>query len=116
MNKTGLFLLALSISPCAFSQAAPATAPAPSPERVITLGNAVTALDGAWKFSPGDSPLVNGSPVWAQPGFDDAHWASMDLTPKDGAVDLEFGTTGFVPGWTKPGIPTSKAMRGTGSG
>jgi hypothetical protein len=75
------------------------------PAQVVTLGNSAVALTGPWKSSPGDSPWVNGSPVWAQPGFDDAHWATMDLTPKAGSVDLIFGTAGFVPGWTARGYP-----------
>jgi hypothetical protein len=80
------------------------TAAAPAAE-VITLGNSVAALTGAWKFEPGDSPRVNGEPVWAQPGFDDSKWAAMDLTPKAGSVDPAYGTPGFVPGWTMQGFP-----------
>jgi hypothetical protein len=72
---------------------------------IVTLGNSAVALTGPWKFSPGDSPWVNGSPVRAQPGFDDAHWATMDLTPQAGSVDLNNGTAGFVPGWTQRGYP-----------
>jgi hypothetical protein len=116
MKKIGLLLLAVLpiSSPFAFAQTAtnPATASAsPSanaaqvPARVITLGNSVVALDGNWKFQPGDSPWVNGAPEWAQPGYDDSHWAAMDMTPKAGTVNLITGTTGFVPGWTKRGYP-----------
>jgi hypothetical protein len=76
-----------------------------SPVQIVTLGNSAVAITGPWKFSPGDSPWVNGSPVWAQPGFDDAHWATMDLAPKAGSVDLSSGTAGFVPGWTARGYP-----------
>ncbi|MGC2161404.1 MAG: PP2C family protein-serine/threonine phosphatase [Silvibacterium sp.] len=76
-----------------------------APAQVITLGGSVAPLTGPWKFSPGDSPWVNGSPVWAQPGFDDSKWAVMDMTPKPGAVDMQFGTKGFVPGWTTKGFP-----------
>jgi hypothetical protein len=39
------------------------------PAQVVTLGNSAVALTGPWKFSPGDSTWVNGSPVWALPGF-----------------------------------------------
>jgi hypothetical protein len=118
MKKMGLLLLAmLPISPSAFAQSLPAfaqstpahaVAPAPAAAasvRVITLGNSVVALDGEWKFEPGDSPWVNGAPVWAQPGFDDSRWAAMDMTPKMGAVDLLTGTSGYVPGWTRRGYP-----------
>ncbi|HEX4581592.1 MAG TPA: hypothetical protein VH139_06005 [Acidobacteriaceae bacterium] len=69
-----------------------------APAQVVTLGNSAVALTGPWKFSPGDSPWIGGSPVWAQPGFDDAHWATMDLAPKAGSVDLVNGIAGFVPG------------------
>jgi Stage II sporulation protein E (SpoIIE) len=109
MRKMGLLLLiALSVSPLAISQthSQPFSAHAAAPAaRIVTLGNSVVALDGEWKFHPGDSLWVNGAPEWAQPGYDDSKWAAMDLTPKAGSVDLETGTSGFVPGWTKQGYP-----------
>jgi hypothetical protein len=113
MKKIGLLLLVLlPVSPFAFSQTTSLTAPAPvnaasalGLARAITLGNSVIALDGVWKFQPGDSPWVNGAPEWAQPGYDDSKWAAMDLTPKASAVDLQFGTKGFLPGWTQKGYP-----------
>src|SRR3954447_26099267 len=95
-----LALLWVSSSLAAWAQAAPA-----APAQVVTLGNSAVALTGPWKFSPGDSPWVNGSPVWAQPGFDDAHWATMDLAPKAGSISLVEGTAGFVAGWTARGYP-----------
>jgi len=117
MRKLGLVLLVvLPICPLAFSQAVTTAAQSPattssgqtSPQtsiQTITLGNAAVALTGPWKFQPGDSPVVNGSPVWAQPQFDDAHWAPMSLAPKAGSVDLLLGTSGYVPGWTRKGYP-----------
>jgi hypothetical protein len=107
MRKIGLVFLFAFLSAPQFSHAQPHAAPASSAVRaqVITLGNSAVALTGPWKFSPGDSPWVNGSPVWAQPGFDDAHWAPVDLTPKTGSVDLSVGIAGFVPGWTARGYP-----------
>jgi hypothetical protein len=109
MRKIGLLLfVAISLCPLLYSQATIGSAQAieavPN-ARVITLGNSVVALDDDWKFQPGDSPWVNGSPLWAQPDYDDSHWAAMDLTPKAGSVDLMIGTSGFVPGWTKRGYP-----------
>ena len=95
-----LLLALLSVSSSFVARAQPAV-----PAQVVTVGKSAVALTGPWKFSPGDSPWVNGSPVWAQPGFDDAHWATMDLTPTAGSVDLVYGTTGFVPGWTRRGYP-----------
>lgn len=107
MKKMGMLFALLPVSLLAFSQTPPAPqAPAPlPPAQVISLGNSVATLAEGWKFSPGDSPFIDGSPAWAQPGFDDSHWVPMDLTPKAGAVDIQYGTTGFVPGWTKRGYP-----------
>lgn len=69
------------------------------------MSHSAVALTGPWKFQPGDSPWANGAPLWAQPGLDDSQWAAMDLTPKAGSVDLMFGTSGYVPGWTRKGYP-----------
>ena len=57
--------------------AAPLAAPAQEvgmPQ--ITLGRALVQLYGPWKFKIGDSPLnpKTGSPLWAEPGFDDSDW------------------------------------------
>lgn len=109
MKNPGLCALALLFcSPLAWSQltsshAAPPVAP---PAPVVTLGNSVVPLEQGWKFHPGDSPWVNGAPLWAQPGYDDSRWAPMDLAPKAGSVDIVLGTSGYVPGWTKQGYPT----------
>lgn len=101
MRTIGLVLLAvLPFSPSAFSQAAPAPA-----AQVITLGNSAVALTGPWKFQPGDSPIVNGAILWAQPAFDDSHWAPMDMASTHRAVDLITGLPDYVPGWTSRGYP-----------
>lgn len=111
MNKVGpLLLVLLSLSPLALSQpAATATtassAAAPANAEVVTLGDSAVGLAGPWKFAPGDSPIVNGAPLWAQPGFDDSKWGPMDLAATSGSVDPAYGTSGFVPGWTKKGFP-----------
>lgn len=102
-----LVLVVLLSSPLVFSQpanAAKTPAQISSPE-VITLGNSVVALNGPWKFQPGDSPWVNGAPLWPESGFDDSHWAAMDVRPKTGAVDPMTGTSEYVPGWTQKGYP-----------
>ncbi len=107
MKTIGLLIVLLPVPLLGFSQTAPAPqarVPLPSAQ-VITLGNSVATLGHGWKFSPGDSPLMNGSPVWSQPGYDDSHWALMDLTPKPGSFDIQYGTAGFVPGWTRRGYP-----------
>ena len=55
----------------------------------------------------GDSPIdpKTCQPLWAEPGFDDSQWETVDLTPKDGAFDPGAGTSGYVPGWTAKGHP-----------
>ena len=62
-----------------------------------TLGKAVVALNGPWKFHTGDDAL------WAEPDFDDSSWESVDLTPPADAHDGDVGLTGYVPGWQKQG-------------
>ena len=106
MRKIGTFVL-FALLPLYSLLAQPHSTPnsAAASAETITLGNSAVALPGPWRFSPGDSPWVNGSPVWAQPGFDDAGWASMDLAPKTGSVDSAYGTVAFVPGWTARGYP-----------
>jgi hypothetical protein len=73
----------------------------------VTLGQAAVPLYGPWKFTVGDSPIdpKTGQPVWAEPGFDDSKWETVDLTPKDGAIDPMGGLSGYVPGWTSKGHP-----------
>lgn len=63
----------------------------------ITLGQAVVALDGPWKFHEGDDPR------WAATTFDDSTWETVDLTPPPGARDGDVGLTGYVPGWQSRG-------------
>jgi hypothetical protein len=104
MRKLGMFFLLAFLSFSSLLQAEPQTSSAASAE-TITLGNSAATLPGPWKFFPGDSPWQNGSPLWAQPGFDDAAWANVDLAPKAGSVDPAYGTPGFVPGWTVRGYP-----------
>jgi MFS family permease len=106
MRKVGTFVL-FALLPLSSLLAQPHSTPnsAAASAETITLGNSAATLPGPWKFAPGDSPWQNGSPVWSQPGFDDASWAKMDLAPKSGSVDLGFGTAGFVPGWTARGYP-----------
>jgi len=71
----------------------------------ITLGQAIAPLYGPWKFTIGDSPTDprTGKPLWAEPDFDDSHWETVDLAPKQGAIDPNVGTSGYAPGWTARG-------------
>ena len=84
------------------------SAPLAQPDTVnITLGQAAVPLYGPWKFTVGDSPLdpKTSKPLWADPGFDDSQWETVDLKPKDGAIDPITGLSGYVPGWTAKGHP-----------
>ncbi|MFP5234525.1 MAG: SpoIIE family protein phosphatase [Acidobacteriota bacterium] len=65
----------------------------------VKIGNSVEILTGPWKFHPGDNP------AWAQPGFDDSNWGTMDLTPAPGSSDPVTGSSGYVRGWTAQGYP-----------
>lgn len=71
----------------------------------VRLGDSVVALNGPWKFQVGDSPLdpLTHQPVWAQPGFDDSKWETVDLTPPEGSLDPISGLSGYVTGWAKRG-------------
>jgi hypothetical protein len=73
----------------------------------VTLGQAAVPLYGPWKFTVGDSPMdpKTGQPLWAEPHFDDSNWETVDLTPKDGAINPINGQSGYVPGWTAKGHP-----------
>jgi serine phosphatase RsbU (regulator of sigma subunit) len=73
----------------------------------IALNRSAVPLYGPWKFTVGDSPIdpVTHRPLWAEPGFDDSKWETVDLTPGDGAKDPTFGFSGYAPGWTAKGHP-----------
>jgi hypothetical protein len=94
--------LILACSAAALAQ--PAT---PASADQVTLGRSIVALNGPWKFQPGDSPLdpATHAPLWAQPGFDDTSWETVNLTPAAGSFDPVAGYSGFVPGWTRRGHP-----------
>ena len=70
----------------------------------VTLGPSSVPLYGPWKFRVGDSPIdqATNAPLWAQPGFDDSKWETVDLTPK-GLVDPLGGFSDYVKGWTARG-------------
>jgi hypothetical protein len=84
-----------------------AQAPAQTGTAHITLGQSAVPLYGPWKFTVGDSPVdpKTGKPLWAEPDFDDSQWETVDLTPKDGAIDPVAGVPGYIPGWTAKGHP-----------
>lgn len=71
----------------------------------ITLGQSVAPLYGPWKFQIGDSPIdpATHTPLWAEPGFDDSAWETVDLTPRPGVVDPFDNDSRYVQGWTTKG-------------
>jgi hypothetical protein len=70
----------------------------------VTLGPSSVPLYGPWKFRVGDSPIdpATNAPLWAQPGFDDSKWETVDLTPQ-GLLDPLGGFSDYVKGWTARG-------------
>jgi hypothetical protein len=73
----------------------------------ISLGQSAVPLYGPWRFTVGDSPVdpLTHAPLWAEPGFEDSKWETVDLTPKEGSFDPGSGASGYVPGWTAKGHP-----------
>ncbi len=57
----------------------------------IAVGRSLVTLTGPWKFRIGDDPR------WAEPGFDDSGWETVDLAAAPGAHDADAGLTGYVP-------------------
>jgi hypothetical protein len=76
-----------------------------APPAVVNLGRSVVPLYGPWKFTIGDSPIdpATHQPLWSEPGFDDSHWETVDLTPKNSNAIAAFGILGYVPGWAARG-------------
>jgi Stage II sporulation protein E (SpoIIE) len=112
-RRVGLSLWTAGVLVCGTLAAARAATPAAplaksqSAEHV-TLGQSAVPLYGLWKFQIGDSPIdpKTGQPLWAEPDFDDSKWETVDLTPKDRAIDPVSGQSGYVPGWTAKGHPS----------
>jgi Stage II sporulation protein E (SpoIIE) len=100
LRRYALFTFFLGMAAAMQSQPQPATAD-------VRIGDSVVALQGPWKFSIGDSPIdpATNTPVWAEPGFDDSQWETVDLTPKAGATDPVAGNADYVPGWSAKGHP-----------
>lgn len=91
-----LFFFLLSLAPLALAgiQKTATITPKPIP---VTLGNSIVVLNGPWKFRAGDDLR------WADPGFPDCEWESVDLTAAPNAHDADVGLTGYVSGWTAKG-------------
>ncbi len=71
----------------------------------VTLGQSVVALTGPWRFQIGDSPIdpTTHTWLWAEPGFDDSHWESVNLAPVPGQYDDGTGDPRWVKGWIARG-------------
>jgi serine phosphatase RsbU (regulator of sigma subunit) len=107
------FLMLVWLGCCSWSQAQPAPsepisaqADGAAPGIVqVTLGQSVVPLTGPWKFQAGDSPRdpITHAPLWAEAGFDDSSWETMDLSPTPGSAEPLNGDPSYVPGWTAKG-------------
>jgi len=58
-----------------------------------------TALDGTWRFRPGDDPS------WADPQLDDQTWDRVDLLSLPSNRDGDVGLPGLLSGWNAYGHP-----------
>ncbi|MFP5226843.1 MAG: PP2C family protein-serine/threonine phosphatase [Acidobacteriota bacterium] len=98
-------LFALFVCPSLASAQAALLSTRPASASTITLGQAAIPLYGPWKFTLGDSPVdpETGKPLWAEPGFDDASWETVDLTPVSGQTDPWAGDPRWVQGWQARG-------------
>jgi hypothetical protein len=99
------FRCLLSLLVCLLPAVATRAQKAPAQEIThVTLGPSSVPLYGPWKFRVGDSPIdpATNSPLWAQPGFDDSNWETVDLAPQ-GLLDPLGGFSDYVKGWTARG-------------
>ena len=78
---------------------ASAATSAAAPAVPVVLGHSVVPLTAPWKFHIGDDAK------WADPGFDDATWETVNLAAEKGSIDPAMGFEGFSPGWTGKGHP-----------
>ena len=83
---TGLFLLRVKLLLSGILIGLFVLSVAAHAQTQAVLGNSSVALTGPWKFHTGDNM------AWAQPGFDDSAWGTMDLTPLPGSVDPNSGS------------------------
>lgn len=65
----------------------------------ITLGRSTVSLTGPWKFHTGDNLR------WADSGYDDSSWESVDLGAPPEANDGDVGITPYTHGWNSKGHP-----------
>ena len=67
VRQLSIILAFAVLAPCACSLAAQSFDFAADRQPMISL-------NGLWRFHPGDSPIVDGAPLWASPAFDDSSW------------------------------------------
>jgi len=104
-RRTHVTLLCVLLLICCGGASAQAVPAADAATSKAELGQAVIPLNGPWRMQVGDSPRdpSTGATLWAQQGFDDSKWETVDLAPKGGAYDVWSGTSSYVPGWTARG-------------
>jgi len=90
-RRTALFAMLALCCISGWATAQPSSSSA-GPQQAVTvvqvqLGDSMVALNGPWKFTTGDSvidPATN-QLLWAEPGFDDSKWETVDLASASGA-------------------------------
>jgi hypothetical protein len=111
-RRTALFAMLALCCLSGWATAPPLTSPA-APQQAVTvvqvqLGDSMEALNGPWKFTTGDSvidPATN-QLLWAEPGFDDSKWETVDLSSASGASHRVAAQDGHAPD------PSAKGHRG----
>lgn len=100
-----LILASLAWGSSASAEQAPTAPDNASAGAPLRLGPSAIALNGPWKFQVGDSPIdpATHERLWAEPGFDDSQWETLDLTPVPGQPDPLTGDPHVVKGWTARG-------------
>lgn len=68
-------------------------------EEILRSDKNLILLNGPWKFMAGDNMQ------YAESGYDDSKWETIDLGAPPGAHDDDVGLSGFIPGWTAKGHP-----------
>src|SRR5580692_651430 len=72
--RTSLFTLLFLLTPCFAAESSVQRLSATGPA-TATTGQAVTILNGPWRFHIGDDAR------WADPGFDDSTWELYTIDP-----------------------------------
>ena len=98
-------LLPVIVLVCAGAFAQTASGGQHEPPTEIRIGHSLVPLEGRWRFSPGDSPVVNDGLAWADPAFDDSGWAAMDLQSKPAPMIPRYSSSGYLAGWSARGYP-----------